>query len=409
MIEKNQISAHTGRERIYGIDYLRALNILGTVLFHSWIAYSPTIQGLLTEELKQEIPLIDYSIQFMFADLIIIVRPIFSMQLMFLISGLFSWRSLDKKGAYLYIRDRVVRLMLPFAVGIFILLPITYYAGALLDSSQRIPLLSFWKSYLRDGPYHGVHFWFLWVLLCFDIVLAFTYIALKKFPFKAGTPRSSLRLIAATMCCGFLLYWMAVQVAGPSSWRHLAGPFYIQIDSLPIYLAYFLSGCLLGNIGLSKLIGAPGESRLKWAGALVMMSILDLLLIVKYLQGSLNIDYSFRTEWLTPFGWLPYGLLYISTGALTIAIAMISFAHLFSDKNNTLDNLQRNSYSIYVIHFTVVAWLQLGMSRINIASNTKPVLVFLLAVPISWLLADVMRRTTKTILTILRLNQVSPA
>lgn len=379
--------------RLYGIDYLRALNILGTVLLHSWIAYSPAIQDFLSEELKQEIPLIDYATQFRLADLVIILRPTFSMQLMFLISGLFTWKSLDKRGGMGYILHRLSRLGVPFMAGLFILLPMAYYAGSLLDHSQQISFVEYWKNYLQTGPYHGVHFWFLWLLLCFDIALASIYTLVKPFNFTRLKLKQGIALMAFILLCGFLCYFSIVSKTGPFAWLHITGPFYIQLDILPVYFAYFMCGSVLGNIGLKAIFSWPERSVvIYYALALILCSI-DLYLALNYLHGSLKSDLNFNIENLNGGSqWIPYGLLASSIGLITIVLAMSSFAIFFKSRIKILDNLQKNSYVIYLIHFTVITWIELIASKLPISPSIRPIVVLIIAIPSNWFVAELLRR-----------------
>jgi glucans biosynthesis protein C len=91
-------SVDSGQNRLYWIDYLRSINILGTIFFHAFLAYSPVIQSLDYSYLAN-FPFIDPNTTLEYVDLILLLRPMFSMQLMFFISGLFAWRSLQKGGA----------------------------------------------------------------------------------------------------------------------------------------------------------------------------------------------------------------------------------------------------------------------------------------------------------------------
>ena len=58
----------------------------------------------------------------------------FFMAAMFLLSGLFVWPSLQRKGVSDFLRGRWLRLGLPYAVGAVILMPIAYYAVELRNS-----------------------------------------------------------------------------------------------------------------------------------------------------------------------------------------------------------------------------------------------------------------------------------
>ena len=84
-------------QRVYWIDYLRSLNIIATVIFHSFLAYSPYLQNL-DNSFKASFPMLDPNISLRVADLLLLLRPLFSMPLMFYLSGLFVWRGLIKNG-----------------------------------------------------------------------------------------------------------------------------------------------------------------------------------------------------------------------------------------------------------------------------------------------------------------------
>ncbi|MCB0073208.1 MAG: ABC transporter permease, partial [Caldilineaceae bacterium] len=49
------------------------------------------------------------------------------MALMFFISGLFVWRSLARKGVGPFLRDRLIRLGIPFVVGVLVLVPLAWW------------------------------------------------------------------------------------------------------------------------------------------------------------------------------------------------------------------------------------------------------------------------------------------
>lgn len=53
------------------------------------------------------------------------------MSLMFLISGIFIFNGLGK-GVKIFIRDRFLRLFVPFLIGVSVLMPLAYYPAYLL-------------------------------------------------------------------------------------------------------------------------------------------------------------------------------------------------------------------------------------------------------------------------------------
>src|SRR4030088_3642997 len=64
-------------------------------------------------------------------DAVVLATDSFFMAMFFFLSGLFVWPSLAHKAPQIFIRDRLLRLGLPFAIAAFTIIPIAYYAIAL--------------------------------------------------------------------------------------------------------------------------------------------------------------------------------------------------------------------------------------------------------------------------------------
>src|SRR5260221_655188 len=69
-------------------------------------------------------------------DLIQRFQDMYFMSLMFLVGGFFTWPSLSRKGGLVFLQDRLLRLGLPFVLGIFFLAPIVQYACYLLTGHE---------------------------------------------------------------------------------------------------------------------------------------------------------------------------------------------------------------------------------------------------------------------------------
>ena len=126
--------------KLINFDYLRTFLILLVVVHHSVVAYTPFYEIS---------PLIDNK-QWLGFNFIVLFNDSFFMALLFLVSGLFVWNSLKRKGLKIFLRDRLSRLGIPFVI----ITLITY--------SLNVPAMS-------------GHLWFLWVLLEFNLFLALLY------------------------------------------------------------------------------------------------------------------------------------------------------------------------------------------------------------------------------------------
>src|SRR5437868_10658983 len=63
-------------------------------------------------------------------DAVVLATDSFFMAMFFFLSGLFVWPSLSHKAPQTFVRDRLLRLGLPFAIAAFTIIPIAYYAIA---------------------------------------------------------------------------------------------------------------------------------------------------------------------------------------------------------------------------------------------------------------------------------------
>src|SRR5947209_19979278 len=57
-------------------------------------------------------------------DCVVLATDSFFMAMFFFLSGLFVWPGLGRKAPHVFVRDRLIRLGLPFAVAAFTIIPI---------------------------------------------------------------------------------------------------------------------------------------------------------------------------------------------------------------------------------------------------------------------------------------------
>ena len=102
-------------------------------------------------------------------DMIVLATDSFFMAMFFLLSGLFVWPGLSRKGPPHYLLDRLIRLGVPFAICAFTVIPVAYYAISLRQHPE-VGFAEFWWTTITVGPWPSGPIWFLWVLFGFDIL-----------------------------------------------------------------------------------------------------------------------------------------------------------------------------------------------------------------------------------------------
>jgi hypothetical protein len=143
------------------LDNMRAFVILLVISFHSVLAYLnflPASPFLFNSPpyLWRAFPIVDAA-RWLGFDLFCAWQDIFLMSLFFFLSGLFVWRSLERKGPRAFLHDRIVRLGLPFAFVVAVLMPLANYPtylqtavdpsySAFLTPLARVAVLVMWTD-----------------------------------------------------------------------------------------------------------------------------------------------------------------------------------------------------------------------------------------------------------------------
>jgi hypothetical protein len=112
-------------------------------------------------------------------DMVVIATDSFFMAMFFLLSGLFVWPGLVRKGPWRYLLDRLLRLGLPFAIGALTIIPIAYYALSLRHQPE-VSFADFWWKTVTVGPWPSGPIWFLWVLFGLDVIASLLYVISPK-------------------------------------------------------------------------------------------------------------------------------------------------------------------------------------------------------------------------------------
>ena len=123
------------------IDYLRAFVVLLVLAHHSVIAYAPYARFDQLHYLWGA-PIADIA-RWRGFDLLALFNDTFFMSLMFFLSGLFVWPGLVRKGGLTFLRDRSLRLALPFAIMVVLLMPIAYYPSFRMTGADP-GIVAFW-------------------------------------------------------------------------------------------------------------------------------------------------------------------------------------------------------------------------------------------------------------------------
>jgi glucan biosynthesis protein C len=363
---------------------LRAFAIVMVVSFHSVLAYlasqpaapqpfdTPPYLWLATPILDRE--------RWLGFDLYGAFQYVSLMPIMFFLSGIFVWPSLVRKGSMGFLIGRLLRIGLPFLLGVYLLMPVAYYPAYRVTAFdpgwwaywRQIAALPFWPS----GP-----LWFLWELLLFNIAAVLLYRTapdagemLKRLSAPAGEAPG--RYFCGLVAVSAIAYLPLAFVFGTKDWREL-GPFALQPDRILLYLVYFFAGVGIGAHGYDRgLLRAGGvlvrQWRL-WLGGAVAAFFLWMACAAPSAYG--------RGNMLTDLAADLAVVLAVATACFCFAAVFLRFG---TARWAIADSLAENAYAIYVIHYVFVVWLQYALLGMALPAAAKGCMVFAVALALSW-------------------------
>ena len=260
----NTKAAATNRR--YDLDWMRVLAILSVFIFHS-SRFFDTLSWHVKNPLHLY-PIVTAFINFMVN---------WMMPLVFVISGASLFYALGKGGAGKFIKDKVLRLLVPLVVGVFTHCALQVYLESRTQGGYRGSFFDFlphyfqgWREFGGNFAWTGMHLWYLEVLFILCIIFLPLFIWLKR--------GSGQRLLG----------WLGNLLAKPGAIYLFVLPTTLMVNLLdllksrsflmgrgfggwpvPLYITFFLSGfVIISSEKLQKSI-----QRLRWLSLAIGLTL----------------------------------------------------------------------------------------------------------------------------------------
>jgi surface polysaccharide O-acyltransferase-like enzyme len=374
------------------LDNLRAVVIVIVLAFHSVLAYvswiPPRTAGFDDPPYPwRSFPILDDHRWFGF-DLFCAWQDVYLMSLMFLLSGLFVWPSLARKRNFWFVRDRLLRLGVPYGFGIVFLVPLAIYPVYLVSAvSPSVP--DYLEHYLALPFVHNGQLWFLWQLLALNFVaVALNWIApnalkaLGRWAASAGQrPWFFFAVLVAVSAVAYVPLALAFT---PWEWTD-TGVFAVQLSRPLLYAVYFFIGLGIGvegiDCGLVAVDGALSRRWALWLAAAIGSLILWMGMTSFTLNGPAPIGVQIGAD-------LSF-VLACACGCFFFIAASLRFA---AKRSPMLASLSINAYSLYLLHYVFVVWLQYALLPFALFALIKGAIVFGGTLAFSWITALVVQR-----------------
>lgn len=356
-------------ERLAYLDNLKTLLIAGIIASHAVMGYATF--GSWTYQDFQEATLSEV-VEKVYAILYIALGGLFLMALFFLISGLLTNGSLERKGPSRFVSDRLLRLGVPFAVSTFLVWPLLEYS--LFGPFRH---RGFWSSYLDTHPVlDNGPVWFIGVLLLFSVALAEWR---RRFPPPppSGEPLSWRHLVGLSLAVGAATFVVRLVLPVDSN-----QPLNLKLWGWPEYLAMFGLGVAAARRGWLRPV--PGLLARRCGIATISATIAIAVVAVTTDLRGLDQDVYFGGWGLTALIWATAeGVL-----AVTGPIWTLSFVQRHLNGTGRLRRAAaRSSYAAFMLQGPVLVALAVALRPIDLTGDVKALIVATLGIVGSFALA----------------------
>jgi len=326
-------------------------------------------------------------------DLIVLATDSFFMAMFFFLSGLFVWPGITRKRPLNYLRDRLIRLGLPFLICALTIIPIAYYAIALRQHPE-FGFASFWWKTVTVGPWPSGPIWFLWVLFAFDLVACLLF----RLSRTLLEPINQLSLhghdrptefFAVMFAVTAVLYIPGRMYFGAGSWFEF-GPFSVQHGRVLLYATYFFFGAGIGALNFDRgLLAADSQlAKHTWNWAILALIPYCLMWVLIYIKREILGN----PVWLPHWYEATYGFCFAAFSVAILFLIMAYFLRFKQSGWSMLDPMQADAYGMFLVHYPIVLWLQYWLFDFDLPAIAKASIAFVLTVLLSWAATAALRK-----------------
>ena len=360
-------------KRLLFVDNLRILLICGVFVVHLSNTY-----GLTGAWMYRDPATPDYFTRaFLWCLSSILVACL--MGLFFLLAGYFTPGSYDRKGGSAFVRDRLIRLGIPWLVYALLLQPLVLYIAHGLPGS----FWSFYPTYfhqvnsIADGP-----IWFVELLLFFSLVYAaWRWLSRHRTQTTASTGKlpSSLAIFGFILALGLVIF--VVRIWCPHYYQ--PGPFNVPLDMLPQFISLYVVGIVASRRNwFFKLTPRMGRN---WSLVAGLSTLIAWPVFGMVIHG---IEYAAGFNWPVLCYTLWETLVVVGLGMGLLVL----FRERFNHQGRVAKELAADVYTVYLIHPVVLVGFAYAFSVVALYPLLKWGIAVVVTIPLCFLISSGIRR-----------------
>jgi glucan biosynthesis protein C len=350
-------------QRLVFFDNLRVVLTVMVIAHHVAQAYGPTGAWWPVQEAQRT----------MILDPFLMVNRSFGMSLFFLIAGYFAAQACARTSPRAFIKSRLRRLGIPLIGFSLLMIFLQVFIFGLLSTGK---LGAPW-------PIDVIHMWFVQHLLLYSLGYALWHAFRSRWgqaPVASLNTPGYAKVLLFTI--GLALATAIVRIRYDiDEWVFLLGYIRVAIADVPRDLSMFVVGAMaFRNQWVTRFPSKAGHAWL--VGGL----------------GLATLGYVFKL-WLVDevvFSDITWGIIYALWESLLCISMCIGLTILFRDKANKqgpiLKEMSASSFTVYILHIFVAILFQYMALGLTASPMIKFLLVTMVAVPATFLIANLIRR-----------------
>lgn len=425
MSPKTKVAAslHPDAQRLVWLDFLRTFAFSLLILDHAAHAYA--------EHFGRFHFFKDFE-RGLLGDILYLHNNSIIMPLLFFVFGVVLFPALQKKGLGSFVKDRVLKLGLPYLIGIPLIVPLLVFPRYQFLTNPLMSYTEFWQDvYFQEKLQGGGPFWVLYCLALFTFVAV---LADKLLPFlrpflgrlilkgaQNPLPGMGVFIGISVLILGLSdLKWGApwwigfghLEVAG-ETWRlvldKIMNLFHLQGSRFLLHALYFIAGIGVSASGLLTHQAFWSRVSRRWPLWLSLMVISGAAYISYTLLYFEKGAYSDVVHRAVRFGGVSWGdawplikenspLVLVRTSLHGVfcafqAMTYLSLCHrFFATPRPLLCHLAACSYGLFLLHEVPVIWGQYVLAGVNLPISLKIILLVSVGGGLTWGFVALLRR-----------------
>lgn len=350
--------------RLTFFDNLRSLMVMLVLIFHSGASYGSAVRFWPFHDNNPSIII----------DLFMLLGDVFMMAVLFFVAGYFALPTLQRNGAWSFIKGKIKRLGIPWLIiTVFVLPALDYIHYIVQQGSQALPIRTYFEHWTLSikkivafhvgwmdmsaywdmtEKFYQRYLWFISLLLLFFILFVLIYHINKKWNWctgrrnqdnsssKKSVYKSLLAIGVLNITLFALIRFFFYTEFMSMGWFSLGNIFQFQLGKLTIYCCYFG----LGVYAYSRKWFVDGADFGKaWIWGLICFCLFGLnMFILK------NLTSTYAPSLILRIG---FTALYPTWALAFLGFFVSLFFRHFNHSTRFNRELAKNSYNMYLIHY----------------------------------------------------------